>query len=66
MITAVDTNIFLDILVPNEKFFESSMRVIEHCASIGGMVAMQSKQIVEYLRECFSAEGNAGCHLVVE
>lgn len=38
MITAVDTNVLLDILVPNEKFYELSLRALEDAASAGSLV----------------------------
>jgi hypothetical protein len=38
MITAIDTNILLDILVPNEKFYEASATAIEDAASSGSLV----------------------------
>jgi predicted nucleic acid-binding protein len=38
MITAVDTNILLDILVPNEKFCELSIGAVEASANLGVLV----------------------------
>ncbi|HEX3683828.1 MAG TPA: type II toxin-antitoxin system VapC family toxin [Bryobacteraceae bacterium] len=38
MITAVDTNVLLDILVPNEKFYERSLRALDDAASVGSLV----------------------------
>jgi len=38
MITAIDTNVLLDVLIPNEKFFELSLRAIEEAASEGSLV----------------------------
>jgi predicted nucleic acid-binding protein len=38
MITAIDTNILLDILVPNEKFFERSGQALEDSATAGSLV----------------------------
>lgn len=38
MITAIDTNVLLDILVPNEAFYEASLRAIESAASEGSLV----------------------------
>jgi predicted nucleic acid-binding protein len=38
MITAIDTNILLDILVPNETFFEASVRALEDAATSGSLV----------------------------
>ncbi len=38
MITAIDTNILLDILAPNEKFYESSATALEYAATSGSLV----------------------------
>lgn len=38
MITAIDTNILLDILAPNEKFCDASVRALEEAASSGSLV----------------------------
>jgi predicted nucleic acid-binding protein len=38
MITAIDTNVLLDILVPDEKFFEDSVRALEDAATSGALV----------------------------
>lgn len=38
MITAVDTNVLLDILVPNEAFYEASARCLEQASNAGSLV----------------------------
>lgn len=38
MITAIDTNILLDILVPNEDFYESSSAALQKAAGEGPLV----------------------------
>src|ERR1700722_17775189 len=38
MITAIDTNVLLDVLVPNEKFCDASVLALEHAASDGSLV----------------------------
>jgi hypothetical protein len=38
MITAVETDILLDILVPNEQFYEASADALEKAASEGSIV----------------------------
>jgi predicted nucleic acid-binding protein len=38
MITAIDTNILLDVLVPNEKFCEMSVKAMEDSATSGALV----------------------------
>ncbi len=38
MISAVDTNILLDVLIPNNGFVENSMRALEESAASGLVV----------------------------
>jgi predicted nucleic acid-binding protein len=38
VISALDTNVLLDVLVPNEQFFERSLRAIQSAASGGSLV----------------------------
>jgi predicted nucleic acid-binding protein len=38
MITAIDTNVLLDILVPNEKFCDASVGALEDAATAGSLV----------------------------
>src|SRR5277367_652386 len=38
MITAFDTNVLLDILVPNEQFYEASASALQDAASEGSLV----------------------------
>ena len=38
MITALDTNILLDILLPNEEFYDLSVRALEEAAGEGSLV----------------------------
>jgi predicted nucleic acid-binding protein len=38
MITAIDANILLDILMPDEKFFELSVKALEDAATSGALV----------------------------
>ena len=38
MITAVDTNILLDILIPNERFYDDSAEALENAAGEGSLV----------------------------
>ena len=38
MITAVDTNVLLDILLPNEEFYEASAKALEAAAGQGSIV----------------------------
>ena len=38
MITAIDTNVLLDVLIPNEEFFARSLRAVDEAASLGSLV----------------------------
>lgn len=38
MITAIDTNVLLDILVPNEQFYDASLQALEAAAGDGSLV----------------------------
>ena len=41
MITALDTNVLLDILAPDEKFFDFSARALEGAAVAGSLVVCE-------------------------
>jgi len=38
MITALDTNVLLDVLLPNEDFVEAAISTVESCARHGSLV----------------------------
>jgi predicted nucleic acid-binding protein len=38
VITAIDTNILLDVLVPNEEFYEASANALQEAAGEGSLV----------------------------
>jgi hypothetical protein len=38
MITAIDTDVLLDVLIPNEKFCDASVSALEQAASQGSLV----------------------------
>ena len=38
MITSIDTNVLLDILVPNHKFYDVSVRALDDAANEGSLV----------------------------
>lgn len=38
MITAIDTNILLDILIPNAKYVQASKRLLDEAIALGAMV----------------------------
>jgi predicted nucleic acid-binding protein len=64
MITAIDTNVLLDILLPDEKFFEPSAKALEGAAAAGALVICDivyaelcvhfrtQGQCDEFLKEC--------------
>lgn len=64
MITAVDTNVLLDILLPDESFFELSARALERAATAGALVVCDivyaelcvhfraQRDCDEFLRQC--------------
>ncbi|MBZ5671392.1 MAG: type II toxin-antitoxin system VapC family toxin [Acidobacteriia bacterium] len=39
MITAIDTNVLLDILAPDPEYFERSLQALEEAANAGSLVA---------------------------
>ncbi len=57
MITAIDTNVLLDILVPNEKFCDRSIRALESAAAEGSLVVCD----LVYAELCihFNTQGEA-------
>lgn len=62
MITAIDTNVLLDILVPNEKFVDLSSRAIEEAASQGSLVMCD----LVYAELCVHFPTQSGCDRFVE
>jgi predicted nucleic acid-binding protein len=57
MITAVDTNILLDILLPNEKFFDRSQKALETAPATGSLVICD----LVYAELCVHFESQAIC-----
>jgi len=51
MITAIDTNVLLDILAPDPQHFQHSLQALEPAASAGSLVicdnAFQSLRLVD-------------------
>jgi predicted nucleic acid-binding protein len=62
MITAIDTNVLLDVLIPNEKFFELSLRAVEKAASDGSLVVCD----VVYAELCVQFTTRRGCDQFLE
>ena len=62
MITAVDTNILLDILVPNENFYEASAVALQDAAGDGLLVVCD----IVYAELCIHFETMRGCDAFLE
>jgi predicted nucleic acid-binding protein len=62
MITAVDTNILLDILVPNEQFYEASADALQEAASEGSIVISD----IVYAELCIHFEAQRECDAFLE
>lgn len=57
MITAIDTNVLLDVLIPNQKFFELSLRAVEEAANEGSLVVCD----VVYVELCVQFTAQREC-----
>lgn len=62
MITAVDTNILLDILLPNEEFYPFSADALEMAASDGSLVISD----IVYAELCIHFEVQRECDAFLE
>jgi hypothetical protein len=62
MITAVDTNVLLDILVPNENFFEASAAALQDSAAEGSLVISD----IVYAELCIHFEKQSECDAFLE
>jgi predicted nucleic acid-binding protein len=62
MITAVDTNILLDILVPNEDFYEASANALQEAAGEGSLVISD----MVYAELCIHFETQRECDAFLE
>ena len=62
MITAIDTNILLDILVPNENFYEASANALQNAAGEGSLVISD----IVYAELCIHFEAQRECDAFVE
>src|SRR6185312_11233202 len=57
MITAIDTNILLDILVPNENFYDGSANALQAAAGEGSLVVSD----IVYAELCIHFETQREC-----
>jgi predicted nucleic acid-binding protein len=62
MITAIDTNILLDVLVPNEDFYEASVRALQDAAGEGSLVISD----IVYAELCIHFEAQRECDAFLE
>jgi predicted nucleic acid-binding protein len=62
MITAIDTNILLDILVPNEEFYEASAKALQDAAGEGSLVISD----IVYAELCIHFETQRNCDAFLE
>jgi predicted nucleic acid-binding protein len=62
MISAIDTNILLDILVPNEDFYEASVRALQDAAGEGSLVISD----IVYAELCIHFEAQRECDAFLE
>ena len=62
MITAIDTNVLLDILVPNEDFYEVSANALQDSATAGSLVICD----VVYAELCIHFEAQRECDAFLE
>jgi hypothetical protein len=62
MITAIDTNILLDVLVPNEDFYEASTNALQEAAGEGSLVISD----IVYAELCIHFEIQRECDAFLE
>jgi predicted nucleic acid-binding protein len=62
MITAIDTNVLLDILVPNPHFYSRSVQALESCAQAGSLTICD----LVYSELCVQFQRQAECELFMK
>ncbi len=62
MITAIDTNVLLDILVPNEHFYEASADALQEAAGDGSLVISD----IVYAELCIHFQTQRECDAFLE
>lgn len=62
MITAIDTNVLLDVLIPNRDFYESSAGALDQSASAGSLVICD----MAYAELCIHFERQRECDEFLE
>lgn len=62
MITAIDTNILLDILVPNEDFYAASAQALQEAAARGSLIICD----IVYAELCIHFDTQRHCDAFLE
>jgi len=62
VITAIDTNILLNVLLPNEEFYESSARALQDAAAQGSLVICD----IVYAELCIHFDARRHCDEFLE
>src|ERR1700730_15925747 len=62
MITGIDTNVLLDILLPNEQFYDASAAALEDSATAGSLVICD----IVYAELCVHFESQRDCDAFLE
>ena len=62
MITAIDTNILLDILLPNDKFYDASESALQRAASEGSLAISD----IVYAELCIHFDARRDCDAFLE
>ncbi len=62
MITAIDTNVLLDVLLPNEEFYEASAEALQEAASAGSLAICD----LVYAELCVCFEVQRDCDSFLE
>ncbi len=62
MITAIDTNVLLDVLAPNPEYFERSVQALEEAARAGSLVVCN----LVYAELCVHFQRRADCDQFLE
>ncbi len=57
MITAIDTNILLDILIPNEDFYAASAEALQRASDLGALAICD----IVYAELCVHFESRRNC-----
>jgi predicted nucleic acid-binding protein len=62
MITSIDTNVLLDVLIPNERFYNASVTALDNAASDGSLVICD----LVYAETCIQFDTQRECDRFLE